>query len=421
MSKTHKHDGAALPDGWRMVRLGDVAEIRFSNVDKRTSPDETRVRLCNYTDVFYNRRITAGMDLMEASATDAERTKWQLQQGDVLFTKDSETPDEIGIPTLVAEDMPDVLCGYHLGLARPHDGLVEGSFLAIALASTSCRRSFARVANGVTRFGLTLGATKSIPVVLPPLPEQRAIADLLDSIDDAIERTEAVIAATETLRDSLLHELLTRGVPGWHTEWKDMPGIGIIPADWEVVRLGEVSTVERGKFAHRPRNEPKFYGGDIPFIQTSDIVRSVGVIRNHSQTLNELGLSISRLFPAGTVVITIAANIGETAITGYPMAFPDSLVGITPTGIDGRFLEYYLRTQKETLQRFAPESAQKNINLDDLRPMLVPVPAMGEQAVIVEQLRVLQDEVDSLRELLAVTQTFKDSAADEFLSGWARP
>ena len=139
--------------------------------------------------------------------------------------------------------MPDVLCGYHLGLARPNDSVVEGSFLAIALASTHCRRSFARVANGVTRFGLTLGATESISVVLPPLPEQRAIADVLNSIDEAIERTEAVIAATETLRESLLHELLTRGVPSWHTKWKDVPAIGTIPADWEVVRLGEVASI----------------------------------------------------------------------------------------------------------------------------------------------------------------------------------
>ena len=90
-------------------------------------------------------------------------------------------------------------------------------------------------------------------IALPPLPEQRAIADVLDSIDDAIERTEAVIAATETLRDSLLHELLTRGVPGWHTEWKDVPGIGTIPADWEVVRLGEVAEVRI--MGHSPPGE----------------------------------------------------------------------------------------------------------------------------------------------------------------------
>ena len=155
---------------------------------------------------------------------------------------------------------------------------------------------------------------------------------MLDSIDGAIERTEAVIAAMERLRDALLHELLTRGVPGWHSEWKDAPGIGTIPACWEVVRLGDAAEVERGKFAHRPRNEPRFYGGDVPFIQTADVVQANGRIRQHSQTLNDLGLSISRLFPKGTVIVTIAANIGETAITDYPVAFPDSLVGVTPHG-----------------------------------------------------------------------------------------
>ena len=99
------------------------------------------------------------------------------------------------------------------------------------------------------------------------------------------------------------------------------------------------------------------------------------MIRIHTQTLNDSGLSISRLFPTGTVVITIAANIGETAVASYPIAFPDSLVGIIATGIDGRFLEYYLRTQKPSrLERLAPESAQKNINLEDLRPLLVPGP-----------------------------------------------
>ena len=141
---------------------------------------------------------------------------------------------------------------------------------------------------------------------------------MLDSIDEVIERTEAVIAATERLRDALLHELLTRGVPGWHSEWKDAPGIGTVPACWDVVRLEDVAQVERGKFAHRPRNEPRFYGGAIPFIQTGDVVQSNGSIKEHSQTLSEIGLSISRLFQAGTIVITIAANIGETADYDLP-------------------------------------------------------------------------------------------------------
>ena len=174
-----------IPDGWRIARLGDVAYVAFSGVDKRTVRGELPVELCNYTDVFYNRRIHKGMEFMTATATPAELERWALMKGDVLFTKDSETADEIGIPTYVTEDMSKVLCGYHLGLARPQNGLVNGAFLARMLASHGCGRELTRRANGVTRFGLTLEATRSLPVLLPPLTEQCAIADVLDSIDDA--------------------------------------------------------------------------------------------------------------------------------------------------------------------------------------------------------------------------------------------
>ena len=111
-----------MPHGWRIVRLGDVADVAFSGVDKRTVAGELPVQLCNYTDVFYNRRIHQGMEFMTATATSAECDRWTLMEGDVLFTKDSETADEIGIPAYVTEDMSKVLCGYHLGLARPKDG-----------------------------------------------------------------------------------------------------------------------------------------------------------------------------------------------------------------------------------------------------------------------------------------------------------
>ena len=409
-----------VPDGWRMVRLGDVADVAFSGVDKKTVDGEEPVQLCNYTDVFYNRRISPGMELMAATANSRERDRYSLRKGDVLFTKDSETPDEIGIPAYVTEDMPNVLCGYHLGLARPRCGVVEGAYLTSALQSREMRRQFARVANGVTRFGLTLGATIALPILLPPLPEQRAIAGVLDAIDEAIERTEAVIAATERLRDSLLHELLTRGVPGWHTEWTEVAGVGTVPACWGVVRLEEVAKVERGKFTHRPRNEPRFYGGVIPFIQTGDVVQSNGRIKEHSQTLNELGLSISRLFQAGTIVITIAANIGETAITTYPVAFPDSLVGILPTGVDTRFLEYSLRTQKTRLRRSAPESAQKNVNLEDIRGMLIPLPKREEQLATAAALDAVGEAIEQTRRGCDELKTMKSSAAEVLLTGRLR-
>ena len=305
---------AACPDGWRLVRLGDVANVAFSSVDKKTADGEVPVELCNYTDVFYNRRIRAGMKLMTATATPAERDTWSLKKGDVLFTKDSETPDEIGVPSYVSDDMPNVLCGYHLGLARPSSDLVYGAFLARALASRASVQEFSRIANGVTRFGLTLEATRNLSILLPPLPEQRAVAVVLDSIDEAIERTEAVIAATERLRDALLHELLTHGVPGWHNEWRNVPGVGTVPAGWEVVRLGEHS--ERITKGTTPTTLGRPYtSSGVRFLRVENIADS-GSISGEPRFIDEdthhrLSRSVLR---DKDLVFSIAGALGRSAL-----------------------------------------------------------------------------------------------------------
>ena len=213
-------------------------------------------------------------------------------------------------------------------------------------------------------------------------PEQRKIAAILSSVDDAIEKTQAVIDQVQVVKRGLMQELLTRGLPGWHTRFKQTE-IGEMPEEWEVVELASVASVERGKFAHRPRNDPRFYGGEFPFIQTGDVAACDGLIDTYSQTLNEDGLAISRLFPSGTIVMTIAANIGSTGITTFDVAFPDSLVGIqTGPRIETRFLELVLRTRRRELDKVAPESAQKNINLNTLKPLKIPLPRMSEQTKI---------------------------------------
>ena len=198
-----------IPADWEVARLGDVAEVTFSTVDKKTVDGEAPVQLCNYTDVFYNRRIRPESGFMHATATPSECERWSLKRGDVLFTKDSETPDEIGIPSYVTDDMPNVLCGYHLGLARPKASLADGAFLAEALRSPTSARQFARIANGVTRFGLTLGATRSFAVCLPTLEEQQAIAALLDAADNAIERGQVGRDELLSLKASAADALLT--------------------------------------------------------------------------------------------------------------------------------------------------------------------------------------------------------------------
>ena len=198
-----------IPADWEVVRLGEVAEIAFSSVDKKSEQNELPVRLCNYTDVFYNRRIRPEMDFMKATASLVECERWNLKQGDVLFTKDSETPSEIGIPAYVTQSMQDVLCGYHLGMARPHAQLLDGAYLSEAFGSPKLAVQFARIANGVTRFGLTLGATNQLPIPLPSITEQRAISALLEGIDLTLERARTEQDRLQLLKESTADALLT--------------------------------------------------------------------------------------------------------------------------------------------------------------------------------------------------------------------
>ena len=405
------------PIGWRVLRLEDVAEVNPRR-PKITFADEAHVTFLPMSAIADNFLGILARD--QRPFRDVANGYTYFEEEDILFSK--ITPCLQNGKHALATGLSG---GFGFGTTEFHvvraGSQVTAQYMYRVLTQAhmieQCRKSFTGTAGQQRVQPETL---RSLPVLLPPLLEQRAIATVLDSIDEAIERTEAVVAATERLRDALLHELLTRGVPGWHSEWKDAPGIGTIPVCWDMKRLGDVARVERGKFAHRPRYEPRFYGGTVPFIQTGDVVQANGIINKHSQTLNNAGLSISRLFPANTIVITIAANIGETAIAAYPVAFPDSLVGITPTGVNTRFLHFFLRTQKQRLNRYAPASAQKNINLEDLRPMNVPIPSCKEQWAIASALSSLVQTVELGSRELDTLRTLKTSASAALLTGRVR-
>jgi restriction endonuclease S subunit len=200
-------------------------------------------------------------------------------------------------------------------------------------------------------------------------------------------------------------------------EFKDSP-LGKIPKDWDVKPLSELADVDRGKFTHRPRNDPRFYGGSYPFIQTGDIANSSGgILSTYSQTLNERGITVSREFPVGTIAITIAANIADTAILGIPMFFPDSVVGAVvkkPNSI--RYVELCIRRAKQRLDARAPQSAQKNINLEDLRPLLIPVPSPEEQHRIAEVIDTIDSTIAHTSSLIAKLKQMKAGLLHDLLT-----
>ena len=194
---------------WRRVRLRDVADVVASNVDKKREPNQHSVRLCNYTDVYYNVHITGGLHFMEATATPSEIARFGLRKGDVLITKDSEMPDDIAVPAFVDEDLPDVLCGYHLALIRPRRGQVDGAFLSNLFLLKKTRHYFLTRANGVTRFGLAVDDIRHAQLWMPEMDEQRDIARLLRDCDHTIANLKKQLASLEDEQSSLVYQLVT--------------------------------------------------------------------------------------------------------------------------------------------------------------------------------------------------------------------
>lgn len=269
-------------------------------------------------------------------------------------------------------DFPFILGADGTKVLRPKAKLFVPRFFYFALRSLDIPN------RGYNRH-FTVLKKKSLPC--PPLSEQQKIAVVLGVVQRAMGQQERLLVLTTELKKTLLNQLFTTGL---NHEPKKQTNIGSVPESWAVVALGDVVRIERGKFSHRPRNDPRFYGGHIPFVQTGDVSGCDGHIRAYSQTLNEEGLLVSKVFPAKTILITIAANIGFSGILEFDSACPDSLIGLTPSDqLDVEFLQHYLTTQQPAMDRLAPRGTQKNINIEFLRPWPVPIPSLKEQREIV--------------------------------------
>ncbi|GIA13683.1 Type I restriction-modification system specificity [Vibrio cholerae] len=167
----------------------------------------------------------------------------------------------------------------------------------------------------------------------------------------------------------------------------DTSALPSIPDSWTWATITQLGELNRGKSKHRPRNDPSLYGGDYPFVQTGDVRAADGLLTTYKQTYSEKGLAQSRLWPKGTLCITIAANIAETAILGVDACFPDSVVGFIPQNekVAVEYIEFFFRTAREELDRYAPATAQKNINLAILETVSVPLMSIEEQRELVLQ------------------------------------
>ena len=369
-----------LPEGWREERLLNVAELRTSSVDKKSEDGEKAVKLCNYVDVYYHDKITAGLSFMEATASDSQIERFAVRAGDVVITKDSESPDDIGIPALVAETIPDLVCGYHLTILRPIDDQIIGGYLFYALASRWSAHQFYLAANGVTRFGLTYQGTKNIRIASPSVSVQRQIAAFLDwktgQIDALIAKKQALIEKLKEKRLAVITQAVTKGLDA-SVPLRDsnIPRFGLIPAHWDVLRIGRMITLQRGvditKDEQSEGNVPVISSGGTASYHDVALVKGPGVIVGRKGTAGAIYYVESDYWPHDTTL--------------YVREY---------WGNHPRYV--YFKLLSMDLASYDTGTANPTVNRNRVHPELVPWPPFEEQEAIATYLDRMTKSIDGL-------------------------
>lgn len=292
------------------------------------------------------------------------RARKVIRKGDVIV---STVRPNLNAVALVPENLDNHICSTGFSVLRPSEKLLSGYLFAFVRSPSFIDYLVSRT-TGANYPAVNDGEVKDVPVPVPPLPEQERIVKLLDEADGLRKLRAEADRRTADLIPALFHEMFGDPVENTHC----------LP----IARLGEIASVERGRFSPRPRNDPTYYDGVYPFIQTGDIAESGGYLTRWRQTLNERGRTVSKEFPRGTIVIAIVgATIGQTAILGQAVYATDSVVGIQPK--PGCALVEYLIA---VLQRWrpvflaqAPETARANLNAATLKAVPIPLPPLPLQ------------------------------------------
>ena len=429
MSTTRKIADAELPYGWRMVALRDVLILDQPGAwGDDPTPDDPGVQVLRAADLTRDGKLSV-VSAAWRRFTTRDRERRLMKDGDLILERSGGGPGTpVGRVALI-KDLGTIYCNNFCQQLRVDDQQCNPRYAARALWHRYVQGVTSRLEHQTTGIrNLDYTGYLNHPIILPPLPEQRAIADVLDSIDEAIERTDAVIAATETLRDALLQELVTRGLPGWHTEWKDVPGVGTIPADWEVVRLRDVcERITKGTtpttlgYSYTPNgvrflrvenvNGGRVAEGQIKFISPDThqmLARSVlqegDVLMSIAGALGRSALVTSELLPANVNQALAIIRLDQSG-----RANPEFIaLCLQGSGIQGQ------------VEDMRAELAQANINLEQVGSLRVPLPPSTERKTIAGLLSEVDTTIAEAKREQDGLRSLKESTADALLTGEAR-
>lgn len=400
-------DFPRIPEHWDIKPLKRIAQITNSNVDKKTYEGQRSVLLCNYTDVYYNEAVTGQLSFMEATASEQEIQRYGLRFHDLVITKDSETPEDIGVASIIAEDIPNMVCGYHLSIIRAKKGYYP-PFLKRVFQSLLTKAYFTVRANGLTRYSLGLDAIGELPMAVPPLGDQRAIAAFLDrktaQIDALIAAYGRLLTLLEEKRQAVITQAVTKGLD-LTVPMKDsgVEWLGEVPAHWSVLPIKYRSRIGNGSTPNK--DDGRYWeNGTFPWLTSGCVNRDEVMSAEHYVTeaaLRECHLPIITP-PAVLVGITgqgktrgMAATLKIKATINQHIAF----LKPTSKGVHVDFLRRFLDASYKWL-RFDSEgvgSTKGAITCEQLAKTKIALPPLVEQESILDFIRNQTEMIERLQ------------------------
>ena len=400
-----------FPNSWEEITLGDILDRFQYGFTAKANPSAEGVRFLRITDIENG---AVKWEQVPGLVEEIKGDKYTLYDGDFVFARSGSVEKASRI-----ENPPDAIFASYLIRGTPLLSDLS-DWLAWFIKSNLYLQQIFDKAVGIGLSNINAKKLATIEIPIAPLAEQRRIVAKLDALfartRQAREELEHIPALIGHYKEAILAAAF-RGelTADWRKNYQqtDLPDVEAnqdingdkafeapftIPTGWKWMPLPKLGKLGRGKSRHRPRNEPSLYGGPYPFVQTGEIRSADGFLATYTKTYSEIGLAQSKLWPVGTVCITIAANIAETAILGIEACFPDSVVGLITddTICLNRYAEYFLRTIREELDAFAPATAQKNINLGTLSEVYMPLPPREEQDEIVRLVDELYDSISTI-------------------------
>lgn len=396
-----------IPIKWFIEKLKFNATLVISTVDRHEIEDEIPVSVCHYPQAYKNEKINNKTILSTGTCTEKEFENFKLNKGQIIITKDSETSDDIGVPTLIEEDIPNAVCGYHLAMITTNDFKINSSYLFRYFQSRNVNYYFDVKSNGVTRYGLGKSTMENLPILIPPIEEQIKIAQYLDHqtaiIDQLIQQKEKLIELLKEKRQAVINETLTKGLnPNAKMKDSGIEWLGEVPEDWGVVKLKHMVEMKSGNFisAEMIDDEGHYpvYGGN-------------GVRGYHSEYTHE------GFFPLVGRQGALCGNVNYTNGKFWPT---EHAVVVSPKKqVDIYWIGELLRLMN--LNQYSQASAQPGLSVEKILNLRIPLPTFKEQNEIALILKSLNEKFElanvELEESIVKLKEYRQSIISEAVTG----